>query len=124
MQRIQRRALNAPPGTRRRGWLVALCILLALLLYLRLTHAPAHRDWPIAYSTHARLRMTQRSIWEREVEETIRRGEWRPGKVAGRFESVWDVPVASYTPAPRRIHVVFAIQKDHLLVISAMVEGS
>ena len=111
--------MNAPS---RRRWLVALGVLLAFFVYLRSAQSPSHRDLPLAYTDHATLRMDQRGISSAEVEVTVRRGQWRPGKEGGRFESVRDVREPR-TGLTRRLRVVFVLEQERLLVITVMRDG-
>ncbi len=104
-----------------RRWLVALGILLAFLLVLRLTHSPAHRDLPIDYTDHARQRMAQRDIAPAEVEQVVREGSWSPGSEAGRFEAVRTVRSPG-TNRPRRLRAVLMMEDRRILIITAIVE--
>lgn len=120
--------MRGPPGTRetmpqalrRRRWLGVAGILLAFFVYVRMVHRPAHRDLPIEYSSHALARMSQRHISPDEVELTIRQGHWRPGKGPRRFESELAVRSPHGPAFARRLRVVFALQGDHVTVITVM----
>ena len=100
----------------RRVWLLAVVAAVAALALLRSVHRPPDRDLPVSYSAHAEQRMEERRITPEEVEETVRQGNWRPGREKGRFESIRHV--SGPHAISRRIQVVFTVEDERIVVIT------